>query len=306
MSDSTMVSLMAELRAQPSIVECPGGAKQAIERAHPNLTSRIRFESGEFAMPARHRRIDGRDFFWLVNNGAKRQSCQILFRGVQGEASIWDCESGAIRTVKAEQDADGSHVRLRFEPYQAYWVVFDPSRKATTAQCTDEVGWNEIAVPGPWTVQIDRSAQPELPKGFSSARPSLVTDVSHSPQVLQPWQAWGLDEFTGFVDYQTTFECRGRYEQFELDLGDVRHMAEVWVNGQAVGKRLWAPFRYDVASVIRPGTTNTLRVRVGNLFCNAMRPLEDRKEVFTGWAYSKSTPEQRTSGLLGPVRILAR
>ena len=162
-------------------------------------------------------------------------------------------------------------------------------------------------IPGPWTVQLDRSAQPEFPKGVSSSQPEgIIADLPHSPRALQPWQTWGLEDFTGFVDYQATFECRGAYTQFELDLGDVRHMAEVWVNGQEAGKRLWAPFRYDVASAIRPGTTNTIRVRVGNLLCNAMKPLEDRKEVFMGWAYEKSTPEQRTSGLEGPVKVRAR
>lgn len=306
LSDPGMLALMTALRRQPSVIECPKGVKQAIEKDHPHLKSSIVFESGEFAMAARHRRIDGRDFFWLVNNDTKPRFISVLFRGMRGEVSIWDCESGTISVKGAEQNTEGTRASLTFEPYQAYWVVFDPSRQVVALNQTDQPDWNEIIIPGPWNVRIDRSAQPNLPDKFRRYQPEVpIDELSRTPRGLEPWQTWQLDEFTGFVDYEVSFECPKTPRQVELDLGDVRHMAEVWINGQNVGKRLWAPFRYDIASAVRSGV-NTIRVRVGNLFCNAVKPLEDRNEVFTGWAYSKATPEQRRSGLLGPVKVRIR
>jgi hypothetical protein len=71
-----------------------------------------------------------------------------------------------------------------------------------------------------------------------------------------------------------------------LDLGEVRDVAEVWVNGKEVGARLWPPYRFDVTSALRPGR-NTIRVRVGNVVNNN---------------YGDFQP----SGLLGPVTLLRR
>ena len=68
-----------------------------------------------------------------------------------------------------------------------------------------------------------------------------------------------------------------------LDLGKVCHAAEVWVNGQSVGARLWGPYVFDVSKALRPGM-NELRIRVANLINN-------------------SYGDKQESGLLGPVTL---
>ena len=63
-----------------------------------------------------------------------------------------------------------------------------------------------------------------------------------APRPLASWLDWGLDEFSGYVDYRTEFELDGAGGRLLLDLGAVKHMAEVRINGKAVGSRLWPPF----------------------------------------------------------------
>jgi hypothetical protein len=60
-------------------------------------------------------------------------------------------------------------------------------------------------------------------------------------------------------------------------------MAEVWINGEPAGKRLWAPYRFEISGLLQKGH-NRIRIRVGNQVDNY---------------YTNPVP----SGLLGPVEI---
>jgi hypothetical protein len=72
-----------------------------------------------------------------------------------------------------------------------------------------------------------------------------------------------------------------------LDLGAVGDLAEVLLDGQPCGVRLWAPYRLDLGPAIQPGV-HDLEVRVTNSMANA----------FEG--------AQLPSGLMGPVHLLPR
>lgn len=71
--------------------------------------------------------------------------------------------------------------------------------------------------------------------------------------------------------------------RLRLDLGAVRDVAEVEVNGVPAGRLLWRPYRVDVTEALHPGT-NRIAVRVTNTNANER-----------GIA--------QASGLLGPVTL---
>jgi hypothetical protein len=94
-----------------------------------------------------------------------------------------------------------------------------------------------------------------------------------------------------------------------LDLGQVKEIAEVTVNGQPVGSVLWkAPYTADVTAALRPGR-NRLEVRVTNLWVNRvigdLQPGATRRYAFLGYPQLHKDMPLRESGLLGPVRLLA-
>jgi hypothetical protein len=92
-----------------------------------------------------------------------------------------------------------------------------------------------------------------------------------------------------------------------LDLGGVREIAEVSVNGKPVGGILWkAPFEADVTDVLKAGV-NRLEVKVTNLWPNRMigdlQPSAAKRYTFTDYKpYTKDSPLLE-SGLLGPVTL---
>ena len=80
-----------------------------------------------------------------------------------------------------------------------------------------------------------------------------------------------------------------------LDLGEVKHVVEVWINGSSMGCRLWPPFEFDITEAARTGK-NEVKVRVGNLLCNAMKQ-------YKTWGWTRPGPDDFDAGLLGPVVI---
>jgi hypothetical protein len=80
-----------------------------------------------------------------------------------------------------------------------------------------------------------------------------------------------------------------------LDLGSVRGIAEVWLNGQNVGTRLWSPYEFDLSGAIRVGD-NTLEILVLNTLAPYLEAVSPTHYVHPG---------QNISGLMGLVSIRA-
>ncbi|MHB8970115.1 MAG: glycosylhydrolase-like jelly roll fold domain-containing protein [Pirellulaceae bacterium] len=280
-----MAALMDELRALPNVRTCASGLEQELDARSPGLTSPIEFVSGEFPMLQLRRRIDERDFFWLVNNSDQPRQCVVALANTNGLASIWDCETGKICPLASVAEGTNSRISLAFQPHEAFWLVLDPAQPV----CSEPVlaRPNEpvlLTVDGPWNVRVDQSDQPKLEHAVNL--PAALTGPGGVAHDLTLWETWPElpGNFSGLVDYTktVTLPATAGNLALTLDLGKVHHFAEVWVNGQHLGTRLWPPhvFRTDAW---RPGA-NELRIRVGNLINNN---------------YQMPSP----SGLLGPVTV---
>ncbi len=123
------------------------------------------------------------------------------------------------------------------------------------------------------------------------------------------WSRQGLTAYSGTLAYEVDFVLPERSNQdapLMLDLGDVRHAARVWLNGKDLGRRAWAPYRFELAGRTHLGR-NRLRVEVTNTLANqVLQPeliAEARKH---GWWNRYAEADSRAalvSGLLGPVEV---
>ncbi len=121
-----------------------------------------------------------------------------------------------------------------------------------------------------------------------------------SESALISWLDMGLRRFTGFMDYETNFIATHGGSQVTLDLGKVRFMAEVWLNDQKIGERLWPPYIFNT-NRIKKGN-NTLRIRVGNLMVNRMGGEDDLGRLRT-WGWKTPPDSSFEGGLFGPVKV---
>lgn len=118
---------------------------------------------------------------------------------------------------------------------------------------------------------------------------------------LVSWLDMGLRRFTGFIDYETTFNIPSNKSHVTIDLGKVRYMAEVWLNDEKIGERLWAPFTFS-AETAKSGE-NKLLIRVGNLMVNEMGGKDDLGEL-RHWGWQNPPDSSFEAGLFGPVKII--
>ena len=93
-----------------------------------------------------------------------------------------------------------------------------------------------------------------------------------------------------------------------LDLGEVKDIAEVVVNGKNLGILWKTPFKIDVTSALKPGS-NSLHIEITNLWVNRLigdqQSYSVKKYTFTDFAPYKADSPLLPSGLLGPVHITA-
>jgi hypothetical protein len=121
----------------------------------------------------------------------------------------------------------------------------------------------------------------------------------------------GVKYFSGSAIYEKEFSVPeslfGKNRRLYLDLGSVRELAEVSVNGKSLGVLWKEPFRVDITNIVKTGT-NHLSVKVTNLWPNRLigdQNLPEAQRIT--WAsvnlYKADSP-LLPSGLLGPVKII--
>ncbi len=293
--DPELKDLMEALRQAPSFVVAEHGLAPLIAGKSRGLEPCITFESGAFPLVASRRVVNGRSFFWLANNEIVRHECVLRIRGMVGAIACWNCETGEITTIPSEDVADGSRVSLIFEPCDAFWLVIDPA-KSPLAPTPATVFEAVTILDAPWAVKVDPDDQPPLAQHRLAAPDWLLSGEATRP--LESWLKWDLRQFSGFVDYTTLLRMDRVAGDETIDLGAVKHMAEVWVNGKQAGARLWPPYRFPIGKFLRSGE-NRIRVRVGNLIVNAVTQYENYN-----WKWHEApTDETLDAGLFGPVAV---
>ena len=121
----------------------------------------------------------------------------------------------------------------------------------------------------------------------------------------------GVKYFSGTATYTKTVDAPAGWfapgAQLWLDLGDVKNLAEVSVNGKPLGivwKRAVPRRRHRRAEA----GANTLEVKVTNLWVNRMigdrQPNAPKQYTFTRPVFYKADSPLLSSGLLGPVRVV--
>lgn len=197
-----------------------------------------------------------------------------------GPRLAWD--PVRVRRVALEHVEGGSVVVL--PPFGSLFVM--PGEGGPIA--AEE---HEIALRGPWVAdvagqQFESSPEPEW------------------------WTARGVSGFSGVAVYRHAFalDALPTGAEVALDLGDVRDIARVVVNGLDCGVVWTAPFVADVSTALRPGL-NDLEVHVATPWRNRLiaEATEPSAAIFAPMTHVfEPTAEPIPAGLSGTPRLLVR
>ena len=245
-----------------------------------------------------HRHLPDGDLYFVNNRRDRAEHLQAAFRVVGKEAEVWHADSGLIEPASFRTEGRTSVVDLDLEPNDAVFVVFRKDSRTDHREVPQAISTPLATVESPWTVRF------QGPRGV----PESATWTA-----LKSWTADPTPDikyFSGTATYQTTLKAAPVWtrngQRVLLDLGLVKNVADVRVNGQAAGIAWKPPFVVDITKQLRTGD-NTLTIAVTNLWPN--RLIGDRQPNATPAAFSTYNPYSPEapllpSGLLGPVRIL--
>ncbi|AXC14951.1 Alpha-L-arabinofuranosidase II precursor [Acidisarcina polymorpha] len=247
-----------------------------------------------------HRRTPEANLYFVANQMVRTEEVETSYRVAGKAPELWYPDTGKTEPVSYRVRDGHTLITLRLSPEGSVFVIFRSSTNepARTVPATTET---ELAtLPGPWKVAFppDLGAPPVL------ELPSLTSWTSSADP--------GVKYFSGTATYSQDFNVDRDWfpagSSVVLDLGRVREIAEVSVNGTPVGGVLWKPpFRVNLSPLLKAGV-NHLEVKVTNLWPNRLigdqQPDATAHYTFTDYqAYEKDSPLTE-SGLLGPVRLI--
>jgi hypothetical protein len=244
--------------------------------------------------------LPGVDIYWVNNRNNREENVNAKFR-VQGkEAEIWYPETGKIEKASFDISNGITNVPLHLVSNDAIFIVFRKKTSVTSRVVPQTTEKLITAVEGPW----DLTFQPN--RGAPS---SIMVDTLSSWSVNSDP---GVKYFSGTGTYSKNIEVPENWlnqgDQIWLDLGKVKNLAEVWINGKSLGIIWKTPFRVEVTDALKTGS-NRLEIKVTNLWVNRLigdqQPGIKTTYTYTTRAFYAAESPLLPSGLLGPVRILS-
>jgi len=246
-----------------------------------------------------HRRLAKADVYWVNNRRSQYEDLDAVFRVTGKSAELWNPETGTIEPVSYEISGEKTKVPLHLKPNDAVFIVFRRNT-GTTTFTVPQIVENEIAeINGAWEV----SFQPD--RGAPSS--ATFDSLSSWSENADP----GIKYFSGTGTYTKNIEAPESWfrekERLSLDLGSVKNLAEVIVDGKSLGIVWKKPFRIDVTDLFKPGV-NKVEIKVTNLWVNRLigdqQPDAAKKYTYTTQAFYRADSPLLPSGLLGPVNII--
>lgn len=249
-----------------------------------------------------HRTLqDGTELYFVANRNRRHEVTECTFRVAGRHPEIWDPITGEVRPLHHWNESEGRICfSIEFFPHQSFFVLFPASgsrQKKTSAGKIDfpvPVALQQIS--GGWKVKFD-------PQWGGPAEIELgeLLDWSKSPDE-------GIRYYSGKAVYQKTIHFNHPVDpgsRLWLDLGVVKNIAAVKLNGKDLGVVWTAPWRVDITDAVRRGD-NSLEIEVINLWPNRLigdaSLAPEKRLTRTNIVFKGDTP-LLPSGLLGPVVI---
>lgn len=255
-----------------------------------------------------HRAVEGREFYFVSNQSDQAQEGEALFRVTAGCPVLLDPVTGQARDLpEFQQTTDGRiSVPMRFAPRQALFVAFEPRERepgtATGLASNFPIPQTIQTLAGEWEVSFD----PAWGGPANTVFASLQSWTKHASP--------GIRHYSGIAVYRKRFDApdapRLSATGCFLDLGRVKNLARVKLNGRSLGTVWTAPWRVAIPAGLLRNAGNELEVEVANLWINRLQldralPEAERLTWTNAGPGALGGKDLPPAGLLGPVSIVS-
>jgi hypothetical protein len=293
------------------------------EKALKQLKVRKDFTSnGKFRYS--HRVLTDKDIYFISNRTDQFAEDSCTFRDGSYRAELWDPLTGEIKQLKGlSMNPNGYKMKLKMEPWQSFFILFYHTRESQGRGREVKENFPEKrtvhSVSGPWTVKFDQASGGPGKVEFDSLTDWSVRD--------EP----AIKYYSGTADYSCSFNLPDSVSsrsvrELYLDLGDVKNIAKIKLNGKVLGVAWSYPFRVKINGTVKQ-KNNLVEIEVANLWINRLigdelkpwdgiengkwpdwllkgLPRTSGRYSFTTHHFYTSTDSLVPSGLKGPVTIL--
>jgi hypothetical protein len=260
-----------------------------------------------------HRSTGNEEIYFVSNKKLQWAQAECSFRVKNKIPELWIPETGDIRKdLIYESSGQMTKVFLQLPPAGSVFVVFRENsvRRNVVSDSTVISTVSNLPSPlvlsGPWDITFPE----ELGAPANAVFPALISWTSSKVD--------GIKYFSGIATYRKEFEIPGDMLTSDnllyLDLGEVKMIADVYLNNNHLGILWKPPFRVDITKSIRPGK-NSLEIEVANDWSNRIvgdQKLPEEKRITSTNITSPTTSDLLwkdapllESGLLGPVKVIA-
>ncbi len=288
-----------------------------------------------------HRTMEDCEIYFAANRSEEKVADICSFRVTGMLPELWNPMTGDVRPLPQFSEKGGlTQIPLVWERFESYFILF---RKETPSRKIEGLNFQDlervVAIEGPWNVSFD----PDWGGPDSVVFEELTDWTQHSNP--------GIKYYSGTAVYKQTFDLpegvlseiifdnlQKRAERineqqlklsdekrYYLDLGALKNMARVHLNGKKMGTLWTTPWRLDITDALK-SKGNILEIEVVNLWPNRLIGdeqlpedeiqdgrwpewiLENQKRTSGRYTftthrhYDKNSPLLE-SGLLGPVVI---
>ena len=215
-----------------------------------------------------HRRASDAEIYFIANIYDEPIEKTASFRVTDRKPELWDPVTGKTRPLpESKEDKGHTMVPMQMTPRQSCFVVFPKVSRSfqdfgslPRGKKNFPVAKPAVTIEGPWQVAFD-------PKWGGPAKVEFakLEDWTKRPEA-------GIKYYSGTATYTKTFDAPpslvgNSSPAVYLDLGKVKNLARVQLNGKSLGIVWCAPWQVKVDGVLKE-KDNVLQIEVVNTWIN--------------------------------------
>lgn len=245
-----------------------------------------------------HRKLADQDIYWVNNRNDQIEDVEVSIRISGKVAELWNPQTGETKKISYKIENGRTVIPLHLEPWDAFFVVFRDIAKTISFTVPKVTEKQVLQIEKPWIVS------------FQAGRGVVGNATFNTLQSLSENADNNIKYFSGTATYKTSFTVQVLEKGiYEIDLGEVKNLAEVIINGKSLGILWKKPFKIELKDALKMGE-NTLEIKVTNLWVNRLigdqQPDVKTKISYTTMPFYKADSPLLPSGLMGPVKVLVK
>ena len=206
---------------------------------------------------------------------------------------LWYSDLGITKPVSYKMAFGSTQLKLKLGAQESVFVVFKDVEEQKEVEITEKKPVDILTLAQDWKVSFSENIKEPI---------SLTLDqlVSWSNRPEE-----GIKFFSGTASYAIEFDIDQSNvgKNILLDLGQVKDIATVIVNGKELATLWKLPYQIDLSNVIRAGK-NRMEIKVTNQWDNRIigdKTVPNERKVLSFIPAFGTGQKLKESGLLGPV-----